>query len=99
GDGLRKADRIVCLALSSEPLLTAHFGVPLAGGVLTAINTRLNADEVAYIVEHAGARAVFFTPELADQLARVPPQVKRFDLSRDWEPFLGTGKEGRVDVP
>src|SRR5438067_10603786 len=73
GDGLRKGDRVAFLAFNSEPLLLAHFGVALAGGVLVAINTRLNADEVAYIVEHAGARAVFFTPELADQLARVPP--------------------------
>ena len=98
-DGLRKGDRVAFLALNSEPLLTAHFGVPLAGGVLTAINTRLNADEVAYIVEHSGARALFFAPELAAQLARVPPNVKRFDLSRDWEAFLGTGEEKRLEVP
>ena len=63
-DGLRKGDRIAFLALNSAPLLIAHTGVPLAGGVLVAINTRLNADEVAYIVEHSGARAVFFSPEL-----------------------------------
>src|SRR5690349_24407680 len=48
--GLEKGDRVAFLALNSEPLLLAHFGVPLAGGVLVAINTRLNADEVAYIV-------------------------------------------------
>src|SRR5438445_6463144 len=99
GDGLRKGDRVAFLALNSEPLLTAHFGVPLAGGVLTAINTRLNADEVAYIVEHAGARAVFFSPELAGQLARTGPQVKRFDLSRDWEPLLASGSDELITPP
>jgi fatty-acyl-CoA synthase len=98
-EGLRKGDRVAFLALNSEPLLIAHFGVPLAGGVLVAINTRLNADEVAYIVEHSGARAVFFTPELQGQLARIPESVKRFDLSRDWEPLLESGSGDRLRVP
>jgi len=95
-DGLHKGDRVAFLALNSEPLLLAHFGVPLAGGVLVAINTRLNADEVAYIVEHSGARAIFFSSELLAQTARIPPQVKRFDLSRDWESFLDTGSDSQI---
>jgi fatty-acyl-CoA synthase len=97
--GLEKGDRVAFLAFNSEPLLVAHFGVPLAGGVLVPINTRLNADEVAYIVEHSGARAVFFSSELEPQLARVPPQVKRYDLSRDWEAVLASGAEARIPLP
>ncbi|TMB41019.1 MAG: acyl-CoA synthetase [Deltaproteobacteria bacterium] len=95
-DGLRKGDRVAFLAVNSEPLLLAHFGVPLAGGVLVPINTRLNADEVAYIVEHSGSRAIFFSPELNAQTARISPQVKRFDLSREWEPFLSSGSDALV---
>jgi len=57
--GLRKGDRIAFLALNSEPLLLAHFGVPQAGGVLVAINTRWSADEIGYVVEHSGAGLVF----------------------------------------
>ncbi|MFL5250782.1 MAG: AMP-binding protein [Myxococcales bacterium] len=98
-DGLDKGDRVAFLAVNSEPLLVAHFGVPLAGGVLVPINTRLNADEVGYIVEHCGARAVFFTSDLASQLERIPRHVKRFDLSRDWEPFLRTGSDARIESP
>jgi fatty-acyl-CoA synthase len=97
--GLKKGDRVAFLAFNSEPLLLAHFGVPLAGGILVPINTRLNADEVAYIVEHSGARAIFFAPELHAAVARVPPEVKRYDLSRDWEALLSTGSESRIPVP
>ena len=39
-------------------MLIAHFAVPLAGGVLVAVNTRLTAAEVAYILRHSGARTV-----------------------------------------
>src|SRR3954453_21876378 len=98
-DGLRKGERVAFLAFNSEPLLVAHFGVPLAGGVLVAINTRLNADEISYIVEHSGARMVFFPPDLAPLLARLPPQVKRLDLSRDWEPFLEGGSADFIPPP
>jgi fatty-acyl-CoA synthase len=43
GAGLRKGDRVAFLAPNVPALLEAHFGVALAGGVLVAINTRLNA--------------------------------------------------------
>jgi fatty-acyl-CoA synthase len=98
-DGLRKGDRIAFLAFNSEPLLLAHFGVPLAGGVLVPINTRLNADEVAYIVEHSGSRAIFCSSDLQAQLARIAPEVKRFDLSRDWEPLLASGSDAFLPSP
>jgi len=40
--GLRRGDRVAFLAPNVPALLEAHFGVALAGGVLVAINTRLN---------------------------------------------------------
>ena len=79
--GLKKDDRIAFLAWNSEPLLLAHYGVPQAGGILVAINTRLSPDEIAYIVEHSGSTTVFHSPELEDQLAEVPSSVRRINLS------------------
>ena len=96
-DGLHKGDRVAFLALNSSPLLIAHTGVPLAGGVLVAINTRLNADEVAYIVEHSGATCVFYSAELRAQLAKVPEEIKRYDLSTEWLPYLARGSDGPVE--
>jgi fatty-acyl-CoA synthase len=90
--GLQPGDRVAFLALNSEPLLLAHFAVPLAGGVLVAINTRLSADEVAYIVEHAGARWIFYSPELAPLLAGVEG-VTRCDVQSEFEAFLANGSE------
>ncbi|HEU5320221.1 MAG TPA: AMP-binding protein, partial [Methylomirabilota bacterium] len=39
-------------------------GVPAAGGVLVAINTRLNSDEIGYILQHSGSRLLFVDAEL-----------------------------------
>ncbi|MEP7106181.1 MAG: AMP-binding protein [Chloroflexota bacterium] len=97
GAGLQKDDRVAFLAVNSEPLLLGHFGVPQAGGVIVAINTRLSADEVAYIVEHSGSGMVFFSPELEPLLASVPAAVRRFNVATDLEPFLATGSEEPVE--
>jgi fatty-acyl-CoA synthase len=67
--GLRRGDRVAVLAPNVPATLEAHFGVALAGGVLVAINTRLNSDEIRYILEHSEARLLFVDPELAAPLA------------------------------
>ena len=64
--GLRPGERVAFLALNTAELLAAHFAVPLAGAVLVAINTRLSADEVAYICEHSAATMLFVSSDLAD---------------------------------
>ena len=53
---------------NSARLLTAMWGVSGYGRVLVPVNFRLSRDEVAYIVEHCGARVLFVDPELADSL-------------------------------
>ena len=95
--GIEKGDRVAIVAWNSEPLLLAHFGIPQAGAVIVAINTRLNADEVAYIVEHSGSKLVFFSEDLEPLLAKVPAGVRRFNLAKDFEPFLETGSDEPVE--
>ncbi len=62
--GLEKGDRVAFLCPNIPPTLEAHFAVPAAGMVLVAINTRLSRDEVAYILDHSGAKMVFVDAEL-----------------------------------
>src|SRR5829696_6658465 len=62
--GVQPGDRVAFLAPNIPALLEAHYGVPAAGAVLVTINTRLAGDEVAYILEHSGARMLFVDREL-----------------------------------
>ena len=57
--GLEPGDRVAFLCANLPALLEAHFGVPLAGGVLVPINVRLTAGEIARILDHSGARLLF----------------------------------------
>lgn len=63
--GLGQGDRVAFICANAPPLLAAHFSVPLAGGVLVPINTRLAAGEIAYILNHSGARFLFVDSEFA----------------------------------
>jgi fatty-acyl-CoA synthase len=54
--GLAKGERVAALLFNSSAMLEAHFGVPAAGGILVAVNNRLSAAEVGYILQHSGAR-------------------------------------------
>src|SRR5438046_4396537 len=57
--GLQKHDRVAFLSPNIPPLLEASFAVPAAGGILVAINTRLSAGEIGYVLEHSGAPTLF----------------------------------------
>src|SRR5262247_1336720 len=72
--GLAKHDRVAFLCPNIPAMLEAHYGVPAAGGILVAINTRLSSDEIGYILGHSGARFLFVDAELADL-------VKTLDVS------------------
>ncbi len=70
--GISPGDRVAFLAPNVPELLAAHFAVLLVRGALVAINTRLAADEVGYILNHCGARVVLVDPELAPLVRDAP---------------------------
>ncbi len=62
--GMQKHDRVAFLCPNIPALLDAHFGVPAAGGILVAINTRLNSQEINFILRHSGSKYLFVDDEL-----------------------------------
>jgi fatty-acyl-CoA synthase len=62
--GLQKHDRVAFICPNIPPMLEAHYGVPAAGGILVAINTRLSSDEIGYILQHSGSKFLFVDAEL-----------------------------------
>src|SRR5439155_12946066 len=73
--GIRSGDRVATLGWNHGPHLEAYFGIPLVGGVLHTLNLRLHPDELAYIVNHAGDRAVLLDETLLPLWEQVRPHV------------------------
>jgi fatty-acyl-CoA synthase len=73
--GIGKGDVVAVIAANTPEMFEAHFGVPMSGGILNAINTRLDADTIAYILEHGGAKILItdteFAPNVGEALARL----------------------------
>jgi fatty-acyl-CoA synthase len=64
--GIERGDTVAVMLPNVPALLEAHFGVPMAGAVLNAINTRLDAAAIAYILEHSGAKLLLADCEYHD---------------------------------
>ena len=67
--GVQPGNVVATLLPNIAPHAEAHFGVPACGAVLNAINTRLDVDTVAYILDHGGAKVLLADAEFLD-LAR-----------------------------
>ncbi len=64
--GIGKDQTVAVLAPNSIPGYETHFGVPMAGAVLNAINTRLDAKTVAFILEHGRADMMMVDAEYSE---------------------------------
>ncbi|MDD0838643.1 acyl-CoA synthetase [Curvibacter sp. HBC61] len=61
--GIGKNDTVAVMLPNTPPMVEAHFGVPMAGAVLNALNTRLDAETIAFMLDHGEAKAVIVDPE------------------------------------
>jgi fatty-acyl-CoA synthase len=72
--GIGVGDTVSVMLANTPPMIEAHYGVPMTGGVLHAINTRLDAGIVAFQLDHAGTKVVIcdreFAPVMRDALAQ-----------------------------
>ena len=74
--GIKKGDRVAYMVPNIPEMLVANFGVPLAGAVLVAINTRLSPEEVRYICDHSGATLLVVDTEYLPALAPMLDSLK-----------------------
>lgn len=74
--GLGGGARVALLATNSHVALEAHNGVPWAGAVLVPLNIRLQAQELAYVLDHAGAQLLIAGAEFADTAAAAAAGVE-----------------------
>ncbi|MGE5450489.1 MAG: acyl-CoA synthetase [Acidobacteriota bacterium] len=68
--GIGKNDTVAVLLPNTPPMVEAHFGVPMAGAVLNALNTRLDPEAIAFMLDHGEAKAVIVDPELAGTMGK-----------------------------
>ncbi|MAU96598.1 MAG: acyl-CoA synthetase [Fulvimarina sp.] len=83
--GVGRGETVAVMLSNTPAMLEAHHGVPMAGAVLLSINTRLDADIIAFQLDHAEARIVIVDREFSAVMAEaiekagVSPLVVDYD--------------------
>jgi len=68
--GIGKKETVAVMLPNTPPMVEAHFGVPMAGVVLNALNTRLDPETIAFMQDHGEAKALIVDPEFAGVVAK-----------------------------
>ncbi|MCG8383594.1 MAG: acyl-CoA synthetase [Gammaproteobacteria bacterium] len=108
--GVGRGDTVAVMAPNIPAIYEAHFGVPMVGAVLNALNIRLDAKVLAFILEHGEAKVLLTDREFSSvmrealSLMKSPPLVIDIDDplasggecigETDYETFLETGDPG-----
>jgi fatty-acyl-CoA synthase len=92
--GIKRGDTVSVMLANTPALVEAHYGVPMAGAVLNALNTRLDAALIAFILDHADAKVLItdreFSKIIKEALARA--EVKPLVVDYDDPEFTGAGE-------
>ena len=91
--GVGRHDTVAVMAPNIPAMFEAHFAVPMLGAVLNALNTRLDAAAVAFMLEHGEAKVLIADRELSDTVGRALQMVGRRPLVVDIDDPLGGGGE------
>jgi fatty-acyl-CoA synthase len=87
GRGVQPGDTVALMLPNTPAMLDAHYGIPAAGAVINALNIRLEAETIAYILAHGEARVLLTDPEFAGAigpaLARLPRKPLVVDVLDD----------------
>ena len=63
--GIVKGDTVAVMLPNTPPMVEAHFGIPVTGAVLNALNTRLDPETIAFMLDHGEAKVVIVDAEFA----------------------------------
>ena len=85
--GVQRGQTVAVMAPNTPAMVEAHFGVPMLGAVLCALNIRLDAASIAFILQHGEARVLLtdreFAPTIAVALAMIPEAQRPYVVNID----------------
>jgi fatty-acyl-CoA synthase len=88
--GIGTGDTVAAMLANTPEMYECHFGVPMVGAVLNTLNTRLDAEAIAFMLDHGEAKVLITDREFAgtiaaavEKLARKPLVIDVDDLEYD----------------
>jgi fatty-acyl-CoA synthase len=94
--GIGLGDTVAVMLPNTPPMVEAHFGIPMAGAVLNALNTRLDPESIAFMLNHGEAKVVIVDPEFSGVMKKALELAKK-ESGRDI--LVIDVEEKEFDVP
>jgi len=94
--GIGLGDTVALMLPNTPPMVEAHFGIPMAGAVLNALNTRLDPESIAFMLNHGEAKVVIVDPEFSGVMKKALELAKK-ESGRDI--LVIDVEEKEFDVP
>jgi len=92
--GIGKGDTVAAMLANTPEMYECHFGVPMTGGVLNTLNTRLDAEAIAFMLKHGEAKVLLtdkeFSATIEGALAKLGARITVIDV--DDPEYAGPGK-------
>ena len=89
--GITKGSTVSIIAANTPELFEAHYSIPMTGGVINTINTRLDAETIAYILDHSDAKLLItdtqFSPTMKKALKIYGKNIPIIDIHDDQAVF------------
>ena len=79
--GIQKGDTVAVMLSNTPEMYEAHFGVPACGAILNALNYRLDADNIAFILNHGEAKFLITDTEFSDTVKEALGKIGRDDVT------------------
>ncbi|HET7765194.1 MAG TPA: acyl-CoA synthetase [Burkholderiales bacterium] len=94
GRGIGKGDAVAVMLSNTPEMYECNFGVPMAGAVLNALNTRLDAEAIAFMLDHGGAKVVITDREFSGTMEKALATIgsKPYVIDVDDSEYAGPGK-------
>jgi fatty-acyl-CoA synthase len=92
--GIGRGDTVAAMLPNIPAMVEAHFGVPMSGAVLNTLNTRLDADAIAFMLEHGGAKILLTDREFSGTIEKIKTKIDIVDVE-DPE-FTGGKRLGKL---
>ena len=97
--GVAEGDTVAAMLPNVPAMYEMHFGVPMTGAVLNTLNTRLDAEAIAFMLDHAEAKVLLMDREFSATIAKALTRVKVRPLVIDVDDanFSGGQSLGEVE--
>jgi fatty-acyl-CoA synthase len=95
--GIRDGERVAVLSPNTSAILEAHFAVPLAGGVLCALNTRLMVSEIDYILGHCSASILIYDADFDEFVRELKPTIRCIRVQDEYETLLAQADVAKLE--